>query len=616
MSFVVSARKYRPQNFDELIGQDHIATTLKNAILNDKLAHAFLFSGPRGVGKTTTARILAKVLNCTDRKDSVNACNECAACKSFSDNASFNIFELDAASNNSVDHIRALNDQVRFQPQQGSYKIYIIDEVHMLSQAAFNAFLKTLEEPPPYAKFILATTEKHKIIPTILSRCQTFDFKRIAIKDIVEQLQGIAEKEGKEIDDQSYHLIAEKADGAMRDALSIYDKVTSSISGAISYAQVARDLNELDKDHYFRIVDHALKEDLGSIIKDLDDIVKNGFEIEQFCSGFMVHLRSLLFIQDDRLSSILEMSKSILERYSAQAQLCSPSFLLTALNIMDRLDMNLPRIQNKRLSTEIALSKIAYMNRVVDKKKTKVGIKDQAAESKAPGPKAHDFQAQDSEIAPPQAAPAEKAPTVPKETLSQKSVEIEHIPKEKRSKLEEVKAAATSVKTEKPIPEPEPSVISVSKSVDLPKLDLDINGLIASIQDEETKQKQVKNPFTKEHIQSVLAEWKTQTQSNALATALNFVKLELKKGEILILTPLQLYAEMIKQDSGLMQQIRDQYPLEDLKFEFRVDMEAFPEVEPPKQRRLLSFPEKYEKLKEKNPAFETLFNELKLRPKK
>ena len=258
MSFVVSARKYRPQNFDEVIGQDHVAQTLKRALENDKLAHAFLFAGPRGVGKTTSARILAKVLNCENLQEGYKSCGECGACKAFLDNASFNIFELDAASNNSVEHIRALNEQVRFQPQQGAYKIYIIDEVHMLSQAAFNAFLKTLEEPPPYAKFILATTEKHKIIPTILSRCQIFDFKRIQIKDIVVQLKDIAEKENKNISDDALHLIAQKADGAMRDGLSIYDKIISSVEGDIEYKDVADNLNVLDYEFYFKIVDGAI----------------------------------------------------------------------------------------------------------------------------------------------------------------------------------------------------------------------------------------------------------------------------------------------------------------------------------------------------------------------
>ena len=369
MSFVVSARKYRPSNFDELIGQDHISTTLKNAIKNDQLAHAFLFSGPRGVGKTTSARILAKVLNCENKIDKVQACGECNACKAFSDNASFNIFELDAASNNSVEHIRALNDQVRFQPQQGSYKIYIIDEVHMLTQAAFNAFLKTLEEPPPYAKFILATTEKHKIIPTILSRCQIFDFRRIQVKDIVTQLKSIAEKEGRFLDDEALHLIAQKADGAMRDALSIYDKVTSSAVGDITYKSVAENLNVLDHDYYFRIVDAAVKEDLSSLMVIVDDIFKKGFESEQFVLGLMEHLRQLLFVKDVKTASLLETGEALRKRFEDQSEFTTSSFLLTSLVILERTDMDLVRSQNKRLSLEIALSKMAFMNRTVEKKK-------------------------------------------------------------------------------------------------------------------------------------------------------------------------------------------------------------------------------------------------------
>ena len=601
MSFVVSARKYRPQTFDELIGQDHVATTLKNAIVHDKLAHAFLFSGPRGVGKTTSARILAKVLNCDNRQDQVNACNECSACKSFAENASFNIFELDAASNNSVDHIRSLNDQVRFQPQQGSYKIYIIDEVHMLSQAAFNAFLKTLEEPPPYAKFILATTEKHKIIPTILSRCQTFDFRRISVKDIVSQLRSIAEKESRNLDDRSLHLIARKADGAMRDALSIYDKVTSSISGEISYSQVAQDLYELDKDHYFKIVDQALKEDLSQMMVGLDEIIKSGFEIEQFSSGLMDHLRNLLFVQDDKMSGILEVSDDMAMRYANQSKLCSPSFLLTALNILDKLDMNLPRIQNKRLSMEIALSKIAYMNRAIDKKKTKVGLttsdeKSEVKQSSEPLKPATIDKA--IEVATSQPA-ARKADPVPEQ-------------------IQQPKSEPNKGSSQKPTQAPKKAQVSSVKGnpTFLPKLEVDIDGLIQSIEEEENTKRGIKNPFEAAFIESIFDDWKTKTDSNSLKTTLNFIKVELKKGEITIITPLQLYAEMIRQESDLMQTIRDKYPLMDLKFEFKIDLEAFPEMEPPKQRRLLSFPEKYEKLKEKNPAFEELFRTLKLEPKK
>ena len=369
MSFVVSARKYRPQNFDEVIGQDHVAQTLKRALENDQLAHAFLFAGPRGVGKTTSARILAKVLNCENLQEGYKSCGECGACKAFLDNASFNIFELDAASNNSVEHIRALNEQVRFQPQQGAYKIYIIDEVHMLSQTAFNAFLKTLEEPPPYAKFILATTEKHKIIPTILSRCQIFDFKRIQIKDIVVQLKDIAEKENKNISDDALHLIAQKADGAMRDGLSIYDKIISSVEGDIEYKDVADNLNVLDYEFYFKIVDGAIKEDMPEVMLINNDIIRKGFESEQFVLGLMNHLRDLLMVKDVRTAEILDIANGIKKRYEDQASLASNSFLLSALNVLNDTSINLPRSQNKRLSVEIALSKMCYLNRIIDKKK-------------------------------------------------------------------------------------------------------------------------------------------------------------------------------------------------------------------------------------------------------
>ena len=328
-----------------------------------------MFAGPRGVGKTTSARILAKVLNCENLQEDYKSCGECGACKAFLDNASFNIFELDAASNNSVDHIRALNEQVRFQPQQGAYKIYIIDEVHMLSQAAFNAFLKTLEEPPPYAKFILATTEKHKIIPTILSRCQIFDFKRIQIKDIVVQLKDIAEKENKNISEDALHLIAQKADGAMRDGLSIYDKIISSVEGDIEYKDVADNLNVLDYEFYFKIVDGAIKEDMTEVMLINNDIIRKGFESEQFVLGLMNHLRDLLMVKDVRTAEILDIADGIKKRYADQAALASSSFLLSALNVLNDTSINLPRSQNKRLSVEIALGKMCYLNRIIDKKK-------------------------------------------------------------------------------------------------------------------------------------------------------------------------------------------------------------------------------------------------------
>lgn len=365
-NFVVSARKYRPQRFEDVVGQQHVAGTLKNALATDHVAHAFLFTGPRGVGKTTCARILAKVLNCENRTKNFEACNECSSCKSFNDNASFNIIELDAASNNSVEHIRALTEQVRFQPQQGRYKVFIIDEVHMLSQAAFNAFLKTLEEPPPYAIFILATTEKHKIIPTILSRCQIFDFRRITVADMVLHLKDICQKEGIEAEEDALHIIAQKADGALRDALSIFDRITSSATGRkITYEDVIENLNVLDYDYYFQITDSLLAEDAAAMLNLFDQILRKGFEPDVFIIGLAEHLRNILVCKDEATLALLEAGESLRERYRKQASLAPASFLLTALNICNDCDVNFKMARHKRLHVELALLKICYIGRAV-----------------------------------------------------------------------------------------------------------------------------------------------------------------------------------------------------------------------------------------------------------
>ena len=362
--FIVSARKYRPQRFEEVVGQDHVAKTLKNAILTGKLAHAFLFTGPRGVGKTTCARILAKVLNCKNPIDQTDPCNECDACEALNNNASFNIFELDAASNNSVENIRDLVSQVRIPPQNGKYKVFIIDEVHMLSQAAFNAFLKTLEEPPSYAIFILATTEKHKIIPTVLSRCQIFDLKRIQQGDIVGQLAQIAANEGREVETDALHIIAEKSDGAMRDALSLFDKVSNALDEEITAKAVLENLKLLDFDYFFSLTDSFLKEDMSKVLLTIDEISKNGFEVEQLIQGLASHLRNLLMLKDPATVSLLNCSDSLKSRYEEQALICTNSFLLSALNILNQADLQMPISNNKMLHTEIALCKIVYLKRV------------------------------------------------------------------------------------------------------------------------------------------------------------------------------------------------------------------------------------------------------------
>ncbi len=364
--FVVSARKYRPARFEDVVGQEHITQTLKNALRNGQLAHAFLFCGPRGVGKTTCARILAKVINCTQVSEDFEACNTCPSCKAFNENASFNIIELDAASNNSVENIRSLIDQVRFQPQQGKYKVFIIDEVHMLSAQAFNAFLKTLEEPPPYAIFILATTEKHKIIPTILSRCQIFDFKRIQVPEIAAHLEQICQRESIQADPEALHIIAQKADGALRDALSIFDRMATSAGKRIDYDHVIQNLNVLDYDYFFKITDYLLIEDLSSVLLTFDDILRKGFEPDLFLNGFAEHLRNLLVCKDPETLSLLEVGQSLRERYARQAILTPASLLLTALNLINECDVNYKLARNKRLHTELCLIKLVYILRVVE----------------------------------------------------------------------------------------------------------------------------------------------------------------------------------------------------------------------------------------------------------
>lgn len=363
---MVSARKYRPGTFESVIGQEHVTHTLKNAIKNNHLAHAFLFCGPRGVGKTTCARILAKTINCQNIGADFEACNECDSCKSFNSHASFNIYELDAASNNSVEDIRGLVDQVRYAPQGAKYKIYIIDEVHMLSAAAFNAFLKTLEEPPPYAKFILATTERHKILPTILSRCQVFDFHRITIEDAVKQLTAICKNEGITAEDEALHVIAQKADGAMRDALSIFDRIVSFSGKNITYKDVILNLNILDYDYYFKAVDVMLAESLPDMLLLFDEVLTNGFDAQHFLSGFCEHLRNLMMCKHPNTVKLLEVAPTVAQKFMSQAQQCSNGLLLNALNILNRCELEYKSSKNQRLHVELTLMKLCHIKTVLD----------------------------------------------------------------------------------------------------------------------------------------------------------------------------------------------------------------------------------------------------------
>lgn len=360
-NFVVSARKYRPATFSLVVGQDHITSTLKNAIARGQLAHAYLFCGPRGVGKTTCARIFAKAINCFSPVNN-EACNECESCRSFNEGRSFNIHELDAASNNSVEDIRSLTDQVRVPPQVGRYSVYIIDEVHMLSAAAFNAFLKTLEEPPAHAIFILATTEKHKIIPTILSRCQIFDFNRIRVEDSVAYLQFIAEQEGVTYDDESLNLIAQKADGGMRDALSMFDKAVSFCGQNLSFREVARSLNVLDYDTYFTTVDTLMAGDYTSALLLFDRVLASGFSAQIFMAGLGQHMRDLLMCRDEKTMPLLEVTGTLLQRYRTQAATCDPEFLFGAISLLAQLDNIIRTATNQRLTVELGLMKLCRLS--------------------------------------------------------------------------------------------------------------------------------------------------------------------------------------------------------------------------------------------------------------
>jgi len=371
--FVVSARKYRPQTFETVVGQQHITTTLKNAIKNNHLAQAFLFCGPRGVGKTTCARILAKTINCFNLTADTEACDKCDSCTSFNSGQSLNVFELDAASNNSVEDIRNLIDQVRFAPQLGQYKVYIIDEVHMLSSAAFNAFLKTLEEPPKHAIFILATTEKHKIIPTILSRCQIFDFNRIRIEDISNHLAYIAKTEGITAEEDALRVIAQKADGGLRDACSMFDQMVSFGGNNLTYKSVIENLNVLDYDYYFKITDALNTQNTSTVLLTFNEILNNGFDGHHFIAGLGEHIRNLLVCKDAVTIQLLEVSENVKQKYLQQVQACSTQFLLKALGIINRCDISYKTAKNQRLQVEIALLQISYLNTAsVDAEKKKM----------------------------------------------------------------------------------------------------------------------------------------------------------------------------------------------------------------------------------------------------
>lgn len=579
-NFVVSARKYRPIRFQDVVGQEHVTQTLKNALQNDHLAHAFLFCGPRGVGKTTCARILAKVLNCQNVTDDFEPCGTCSSCQSFNENASFNITELDAASNNSVEHIRALIEQVRFQPQQGEYKVFIIDEVHMLSQQAFNAFLKTLEEPPPYAVFILATTEKHKIIPTILSRCQIFDFKRIQVPRMVEHLQGICEEENIQADTDALHIIGQKADGALRDALSIFDRIVSFSGSTINYQDVITNLNVLDYDYYFRIIDAFLTEDFAQIMNTFDTILRNGFEPDVFLAGLSEHIRNLLVCKDAATLQLLEVSNNLKEQYHQQAQLAPASLLLTALSLANDCDVNYKMARNKRLHVEIALIKMTYINRAIQQvnQPSSPEKKNLISRSSAPPSKSSDNQALPSK--PVEAPTAVEAPTV----VEVSTVEVEAAPTQSASnhKLRNSKKYGT---------------------MQLKGLD----ALTAEVAEEQAIE--IGTPTVEITQAKVVETWMTYAEGDVKSSVKSVLKntdLKLEEEKITALVSSKLAENLLRQEQGLLETLRQNFQRPTLSLEIKIDATKIANKQQVKKKKLLTPKETFQNMVAVNPLVKDL----------
>lgn len=581
--FVVSARKYRPNRFVDVVGQEHVSQTLKNALQNDHLAHAFLFCGPRGVGKTTCARILAKVLNCTNLTEDKEPCNECESCTSFNKNNSFNIVELDAASNNSVEHIRALNEQVRFQPQQGEYKVFIIDEVHMLSQAAFNAFLKTLEEPPAHAIFILATTEKHKIIPTILSRCQIFDFKRIQIKRIVDHLQNICNQENIQAEEDALHIIAQKADGALRDALSIFDRIVSYSGDSIKYADVISNLNVLDHDYFFQFVDAMLIEDMPKVLMLFNEVLDKGFEGDIFINGLSEHLRDLLVCKDKESLALLECSDNLRTRYMNQANTASSSFLLSALQLTTSTDVEYKQARNKRLLVEVMLMKISNLSSLL--------------EASITGP----------------VLISEKK-NLSKEELDSKE--------EDKSITKEVLASAETTKSDPQQPgskDPD-AKIEINNSPKPQKKNIKLSiGNISSLEtlDKEVEQVQTKKFRSVEEIslEDVSKYWNIYTEkveSDIIKQSLKGAVLSLYNNFLNIKVASNLQRADIEKEKDLMIFIRESLNVKDL--QLKIDVEAKAQDNKPVIKKNLTVKERYLQMREVNPKLTVLQKRFSLMP--
>ena len=581
--FVVSARKYRPNRFVDVVGQEHVSQTLKNALQNDHLAHAFLFCGPRGVGKTTCARILAKVLNCTNLTEEKEPCNECESCTSFNKNNSFNIVELDAASNNSVEHIRALNEQVRFQPQQGEYKVFIIDEVHMLSQAAFNAFLKTLEEPPAHAIFILATTEKHKIIPTILSRCQIFDFKRIQIKRIVDHLQNICSQEGIQAEEDALHIIAQKADGALRDALSIFDRIVSYSGDSIKYADVISNLNVLDHDYFFKFVDAMLVEDMPRVLLLFNEVLDKGFEGDIFINGLSEHLRDLLVCKDKESLALLECSDNLRTRYMNQANTASSSFLLSALQLSTSADVEYKQARNKRLLVEVMLMKISNLSSLLEASITGQVLVSEKKNSN-----------------PVEVSPVEEVKSIDKaNNVEQKEEETAS-----KTQLAETEKPSSPVE-DAPKPKKKNVKLSIGNLSSLETLDKEV---------EQVKEKKFRSveEISLEDVSKYWGIYTEKVESDIIKQSLKGAVLSLYNNFLNIKVASNLQRADIEKEKDLMIFIRESLNVKDL--QLKIEVEAKAQDNKPVIKKNLTVKERYLQMREVNPKLTALQKRFSLMP--
>lgn len=590
--YIVSARKYRPLRFDDVVGQDHVTKTLKNALGSEQVAHAFLFCGPRGVGKTTCARILAKAMNCENPSEDKEPCNTCGSCESFNDGASFNIIELDAASHNKVEQMRSLVEQVRFRPQQGHYKIFIIDEVHMLTTSAFNAFLKTLEEPPEYALFILATTEKHKILPTILSRCQIYDFKRIEVSDIVTHLEEICIKEGIEAEEDALHIIAEKADGALRDALSLFDRIVSFSGKKIGYKGVVENLNILDHEVFFDLVNAFLLQDVSKVLLIFNEVLQNGFEGSHFVNSLAQHLRNLLVSQSPKTVQLVQASEKVRNRLLQQAAQVNRSFLLTALDLCNQCDIGYQTAMNKALHIEMFLIKMVFSAQIVN-------------------------------VPFDQLLSSEKKISISEEELIKGAISSKSTKKIGESSPKKDKQPDNSKTFSKPesteeskVTEPEPPKVKIEKKKNgsTKKSSLtDLQSLAAEVLEDEKLAEKEKKELSIENIQEIWDGYAAEQQSISTKSILESVSIELEDKTVKIKTGSALQRETIQIETGLFSRLRDELMEPELVYKIVVDPEKEKEFEKTIGQKHLSKKEIYEQMLKKNSSIKTLQQKLDLK---